>query len=86
MSTVEIQIRDVGNGVQLVGRLASPCARLVEPTPAMIVGSYLAANAERLAAESWAWYAAQRVAKKTTWLPASIGQPDAAYPRRSFHD
>jgi hypothetical protein len=60
---VRLNIHDVGQGIQMSGWMN---AANEEPTPAEIVGLYLAANAEILAQQSWSWYAAQRFAQQQT--------------------
>lgn len=54
---VNISIQDIGKGVKLSGCLNT---HVEQPTPAEIVGLYLASHPEIVTQQSWAWYAAQR--------------------------
>jgi hypothetical protein len=56
---ISIAIQDIGKGVKLSGSLN---AHSEQPTPAEIVGLYLASHPDIVAQQSWAWYAAKRVA------------------------
>ncbi len=54
---INLTIRDVGPGIQLSGSLNTHAA---DPTPAEIVGLYIATHPEALAQQSWNWYSTQR--------------------------
>ena len=62
MSQAVIHIQDSGVGVTFAGQINFPADH---PTPAHQVAAYLAAHQEQIARESWAWFAAQNVARKT---------------------
>lgn len=59
MTTVTITIKDAGESVELEGHLDDPSALGDAPTAALIIGSYLAANAERVCKDALAWFTAQ---------------------------
>lgn len=62
---INISIKDVGCGVQMSGSLNTEAD---QPTPAEIVGLYIAANPEAVAMESWKWYASRRLAnEQNSW-------------------
>lgn len=60
---INLTVRDVGTGIQLSGALVTDPEH---PTPAEMIGLYLANNPEAVAKQSWAWFAAQRVAQNLT--------------------
>jgi hypothetical protein len=62
MTTVTIIIKDEGDSVQLEGHLEDPSALQEMPTAALIIGSYLAANAERVCKDAIAWFGKQSTA------------------------
>jgi hypothetical protein len=59
MTTVTIIIKDEGDSVQLEVRLEDPSALQKMPTAALIIGSYLAANAERVCKDAITWFGKQ---------------------------
>lgn len=67
MSTVTVTISDTDDhGVTLEGKLDNAEAINEAPTAALIIGSYIAANAEQIVADAAAWFRQQ---------VASQGQP-----------
>jgi hypothetical protein len=58
MTTVTIKITDAQDELQMEGSMDNPNAINEPPTAALIVGSYLAANAERVAKDAMAWFKA----------------------------
>ena len=63
MTIARIQIQDTPTGVRFEGQLAYSSSPLI--SPAEQIAAYLAANQEAIARQSWAWYAAQKIAFKT---------------------
>lgn len=61
MSHIQFSVRDSGSGVKFIGHLPSPST---EPTPAEIVGMFVATHPEEVAKLSWSWFAAQKAAAK----------------------
>lgn len=62
MTTVTVTIRDTGDTVEFEGALDNPEALNQPPTAALIIGSYLAANAEGVLKDSMAWFKAMQLA------------------------
>lgn len=57
MNTVTITIKDnEANTLEMEGRVEDEAAFEKPPTPALIVGSYLAAHAEKIAIDAMAWF------------------------------
>ena len=56
MTTVTITIKDAGESVELEGHLDDPSALGDAPTAALIIGSYLAANAEHVCKDALRWF------------------------------
>lgn len=56
MTVVTIKITDAQDEVHLEGTLDNPNAVNEPPTAALIVGSYLAANAERVLKDAMVWF------------------------------
>lgn len=56
MSVVTITISDRDGSVDLEGRLDNPDAVNEPPTPALIIGSYLAAHPQRVIDAAIEWY------------------------------
>lgn len=59
MTTVTITIKDAGESVELEGHLDDPSALGDAPTAALIIGSYLAANAEQVCKDAARWFNSQ---------------------------
>lgn len=55
MTTATIIIKDNGDSIEIEGHLEPANAIDLPPTPAVIVGSYLAANMERVCKDAMAW-------------------------------
>lgn len=53
---INLTIKDVGPGIQLSGSLNT---HTENPTPAEIVGLFIATNPEAVAQQSWQWYSSQ---------------------------
>lgn len=63
MSVVTVTLTDrADGGVDLQGSIDNPNAVNEQPTPALIIGSYLAANAARVINDSVAWFKQEIVA------------------------
>lgn len=56
MTTVTVKIVDVDDTVTFEGSLDNPNAINEAPTAALIIGSYLAANAEKVMKDSMVWF------------------------------
>ena len=61
MTTVTVLIKDDGDTVTFEGSLDNPNAINEAPTAALIIGSYLAANAEKVMKDSMAWFRAMSI-------------------------
>lgn len=61
MTTVTIIIQDAGDSIEMEGRIEPAEALDLPPTPALVVGSYLAANAEKIMKDSMQWLAEMAV-------------------------
>jgi hypothetical protein len=59
MTTVTITIKDAGESIELEGHLDDPSALGDAPTAALIIGSYLAANAEQVCKDALKWFVDQ---------------------------
>lgn len=60
MSTVTVTISDTDDhGVTLEGKIDDPNAINEPPTAALIIGSYLAANAKQIVADAAVWFRQQ---------------------------
>lgn len=55
MTTVTITISDNGDSLSVEGKLDNPEALNLPPTPALIVGSYLAANIDGVCKDAMRW-------------------------------
>lgn len=55
MTTVTVTIIDDGDEVRMEGKLDDVSALDAPPTPALIIGSYLAANAELICKDAIKW-------------------------------
>jgi hypothetical protein len=62
MTTATIIIKDNGNEIQIEGHLEPANAIDLPPTPAVIIGSYLAANMERVCKDAMTWMNQQTIA------------------------
>lgn len=62
MTTATIIISDAGDSIQIEGRLDPANAIDLPPTPAVIIGSYLAANMDRVCKDAMAWVDAMTTA------------------------
>lgn len=62
MTTVTIIIKDNGDSIEVEGHLDPANAVDLPPTPAMIVGSYLAGNMETVCKDAISWVNAMTVA------------------------
>ncbi len=56
MTTATIIIKDDEQRIEIEGRLDPVNALELPPTPAVIVGSYLAANMDRVCKDAIAWF------------------------------
>jgi len=56
MSTVTLTIVDTPEGIDMKGEIDNPNAVNEPPTPALVIGSYIAANAAKVIADSVAWF------------------------------
>ncbi len=56
MTTVTLTIADNGDELHLEGKLDDPEALNQPPTPAVIVGTYLATNAEQICKDAIQWF------------------------------
>lgn len=56
MSTVTVTIVDTPTGIDMQGEIDNPNAFNEPPTAALVIGSYLAANAERVIADATTWF------------------------------
>lgn len=62
MTTVTITIKDAGgNAYHIEGYIDDPAALQKEPTAALIIGTYLAANSERVCRDAESWFHRQTV-------------------------
>lgn len=57
MTTVTIIVKDAGDSIEMEGRVEPAEAVDLPPTPALVVGSYLAANIEKVMKDSMQWLA-----------------------------
>jgi len=73
MTTATIIIKDAGDSIAIEGHLDPANAIDLPPTPAVIIGSYLAGNMERVCKDAMAWFNAMTVA--TTPLAQAEDQP-----------
>ena len=62
MTAVTLLIKDGEGTLEMEGRLDNPEAINEAPTPALVVGSYLAANTEQVVKDAMAWFKTQTVA------------------------
>lgn len=62
MTTITLLIKDGEGTLKMEGRLDNPEAINDAPTPALVVGSYLAANTEQVVKDAMAWFKTQTVA------------------------
>lgn len=62
MTTITLLIKDGEGILEMEGRLDNPEAINEAPTPALVVGSYLAANTEQVVKDAMAWFKTQTVA------------------------
>lgn len=62
MTTATIIIKDAGESLEIEGHLDPADAIDLPPTPAVIVGSYLAGNMDRICKEAMAWFQAMTIA------------------------
>lgn len=74
MTTATIIIKDKGDEIQIEGHLDPANAIELPPTPAVIVGSYLAANMEQVCKDAMAWMNQQVMAPRAEEpsIPTSI--------------
>lgn len=56
MTIVTVLIKDNGDLLELEGSCDNPNAQNEAPTAALIVGSYLAANTEKVCKDAMAWF------------------------------
>lgn len=70
MTTATIIIKDNGDSINIEGHLDPVDAIDLPPTPAVIIGSYLAGNMERVCKEAMAWYQAMATAAPAPEEPA----------------
>ena len=56
MTTVTVTIADKDDTVEFTGSMDNPNAINEAPTAALIIGSYLAANAEKVLKDSMIWF------------------------------
>ena len=57
MTTVTLTIEDTADdSISMTGQLDNPDAINQPPTPALIIGSYLAANAEGVCKDAMKWF------------------------------
>lgn len=66
MTTATIIIKDAGDSIEIEGHLDPANAIDLPPTPAVIVGSYLAGNMERVCKDAMSWFNAMTIASQTT--------------------
>lgn len=80
MTTVTITITDNDGSVEMQGTMDNSNAINEPPTPALVVGSYIAANASRIVDESIAWFSgavnASRADEQIAQPASSIIVPD----------
>lgn len=76
MTTVTIKIIDAQDELQMEGSLDNPNAINEPPTAALIVGSYLAANTERVVKDAMAWFKAMEVQPEPAIKARQIILPD----------
>ena len=62
MTAVTLLIKDGEGILEMEGRLDNPEAINEAPTPALVVGSYLAANTEQVVKDAMTWFKTQTVA------------------------
>lgn len=68
MATATIIIKDNGDSIEIEGHLDPANALDLPPTPAVIIGSYLAGNMERVAKDAMSWFNSMTIASQT--IPA----------------
>jgi hypothetical protein len=61
MNTVNLIIKDSEAGLEFEGHVEDQSAFDRPPTPALILGSYLAANAEQICKDAMRWFKSQVV-------------------------
>ena len=59
MNKVLVTIEDTDEGLTLEGRVEDTTAFDRPPTPALVVGSYLAANIEQICKDAMSWFKTQ---------------------------
>lgn len=64
MTTATIVIKDAGDSIEIEGHLDPANAIDLPPTPAVIIGSYLAANMERVCKDAMSWFNAMSIASQ----------------------
>lgn len=62
MTTATIIIKDSGDSIEIEGRLEPVDALEHPPTPAVIIGSYLASHMEQVSKDAMAWFQAMATA------------------------
>jgi len=63
MNKVTVTIEDTDEGLAMQGNIEDTEAFNKPPTPALILGSYLAANAEKICTDAVAWFKQEIVPK-----------------------
>lgn len=80
MTTVTVTITDNGDSLELEGKLDNPEALNNPPTPALIVGSYLAANVDQVCKDAMAWFRGMSTAPQQPVEDAAIKAPQIILP------
>jgi hypothetical protein len=68
VATATIIIKDAGESIEIEGHLDPANALDLPPTPAVIVGSFLAGNMDRVAKDAMQWFQAMTIATQS--MPA----------------
>ena len=80
MTTATIIVKDAGDSVEIEGHLDPANALDLPPTPAVIIGSYLAGNMERVCKDAMAWFQAMSLATTPVQDAPQIKAPKIILP------
>ena len=80
MTTVTVTIKDVDDTVTMEGTLDNPEAINEPPTPALVIGSYLAAQADQVCKDAMSWFRAMQLASEPVPQDPIITAPKIIVP------